>query len=172
MTKLLSLVLSVELLLAASAPSQAQFAPQIIKRGKKATALVDVTFPGGKGNGSAFCIDKSGLFVTNSHVVSRTSGGKGQVHVVIDSGLETHRNLAAKVLRADDVFDLALLKVEAGAELTPLELGNEEMLVETAPIVTFGFPFGRELSGKDNADPEMTVLTGRITSLKRPKGRL
>ena len=39
-------------------------AAQIVKAAKGATALA--LLPGDRGSGSAFCIDASGLFVTNS----------------------------------------------------------------------------------------------------------
>lgn len=82
-------------------------------------------------SGSGFCIDKSGLFITNSHVVRRAGQGKDDVRLVVDIGLKTQRSIRAKVLRTDDGLDLALLKVDADAGLSALELGKEDSLVET-----------------------------------------
>ncbi|HLK58587.1 MAG TPA: hypothetical protein VKU00_18600, partial [Chthonomonadaceae bacterium] len=48
---------------------RADVSPEIVNRGKAATALVEVA--GGKGYGSAFCIDPAGVFVTNQHVVAQ-----------------------------------------------------------------------------------------------------
>jgi hypothetical protein len=104
--------------------------------------------------------------------VRGASEPKGSVRLVIDIGSKTQRSLLAKVLRADDSVDLALLKVDADAGLTTLELGTEGTLRDTAPIVTFGFPFGHNLRVRDEAYPDITVIPSRITSLHRDKGRL
>ena len=172
MVKLLSPALAILLLLVGSAPSRAQHKPEVIERGKKATALVEVVTAKGGATGSAFCIDKSGLFITNSHVVHGSAGSKGDVRLVVDIGLKTQRSLRAKVLRADDDLDLALLKVDAEAGLTPLALGRDDALVDTAPVLTFGFPFGRHTTVRGEVYPDITVIASRITSLRRDKGRL
>ena len=97
---------------------------------------------------------------------------KGGVRLVIDIGLKTQRSLRAKVLRADDELDLALLKTDANSGLTALEMGKDESLHETAPIVTFGFPFGRNTTVRNEAYPNITVLPSRITSLRSDNNRL
>ena len=50
-------------LVAADKPSKAD----LVKLGKAATALVEIDK---QGLGSAFCVHKSGLFVTNDHVIA------------------------------------------------------------------------------------------------------
>ena len=89
---------------------------EVIKRGKAATALVEVTHGEAGASGTAFCVDRcldgSGLFVTNAHVVADEAGKVGTVRLVVDIGLETQRILAATVVRHDDEMDLALLRVE------------------------------------------------------------
>jgi len=172
MLKLFSPALAVLLLLVDSAPVQAQHKPEIIERGKKATALVEVKTAEGEGSGSAFCIDRSGLFITNAHVVRGAGQVKDNVRLVIDIGLKTQRSLRAKMLRADDSLDLALLKVDPDAGLNALELGKDDTLRETAPVVTFGFPFGRSTTVGRETYPDMTVLPSRITALRRDNGRL
>ena len=61
-------------LLVSTIGGQADVAPEIVQRGKDATALVEVE--GGQGFGTAFCIDAAGYFVTNEHVVML--GGEGR----------------------------------------------------------------------------------------------
>ena len=73
---------------------------------------------------------------------------------------------------ADDRLDLALLKVDGDAGLNALELGKEDSLLETAPVITFGFPFGRNTTVGRETCRDMTVLPCRITALRRDKGRL
>ena len=153
----------------ASTPLRAQHKPEVIERGKRATALVEVKTTEGGGSGSAFCIDKSGLFITNSHVVREAGQGKDDVRLVVDIGFKTQRSIRAKVLRADDDLDLALLKVDADAGLNTLELGKEDTSAEPAPVITFGFPFGPLATVGQEKYPDMTVLPSKITSLARTK---
>jgi S1-C subfamily serine protease len=154
------------------APSDGQHRPEVIDRGKKATAFVQVVTSEGRGSGSGFCIDRSGLFVTNAHVVDRAADGRGQVWLVLDIGRKTQRRLRSKVLKTDSALDLALLQVDGAGDLTQLELGTEDGLIETTPITTFGFPFGEMLKGEGEAYPEITIISSRITSLRRDKDRL
>ena len=126
MVKLLSIALAILLLLVGSAPSRAQHKPEIIERGKKATALVEVVTAKGRATGSAFCVDKSGLFITNSHVVEGAAGSKGDVRAGGRHRKKTDGLSGRRSLRADDHLDLALLKVDAESGLMPLELGRDD----------------------------------------------
>src|SRR3954453_6148817 len=131
MVKLHSVALGVLLVILAPARSFAQLAPETIQRVKKATALVEVTTAKAGATGSAFCVDKSGLFITNAHV-ALGAGKDATMRLVLDIGLDSQRSLEAKVLRHDDRMDLALLEAEAGAgpELTALDLGQDADLRE------------------------------------------
>jgi S1-C subfamily serine protease len=149
-----------------------QHRPEVIERGKRATAFVQVVTSEGRSSGSGFCFDRSGLFITNAHVVDRAADGRGEVSLVLDIGRKTQRRLRSKVLKTDCAFDLALLRVEGGGELTSLELGTEDGLIETTPVTTFGFPFGEKLKSEGEAYPEMTIIASRITSLRHDKDRL
>jgi S1-C subfamily serine protease len=97
-----------------------------------ASALVEVSGIQGDATGSAFCVEKSDLFVTNAQVAAGADAKVGRVRLVIDSGLASQRILPAKVVRLDDEIDLALLQVNASSGLTPLELGQDAGLVELA----------------------------------------
>jgi S1-C subfamily serine protease len=144
----------------------------VVAQGKKAAAFVEVSFPGGAASGTAFCVDKSGLFVTNKHVVNKAVEPSADLHLLIDSGQETQRRLPAKVLRADDSLDLALLKIDADPRLTTLELGRDETLSQTAQVVTFGFPLGKGTRVGHETYPPCTVIMSKITKLHREKERL
>src|SRR4051794_38281114 len=90
------------------------------KTGRSATAYVEVSLPGrGIGSGSAFCVHASGLFVTNNHVV-KSAGGP--VRLVMHPGTPEQKIYTAKVLRADDANDLALLQVNEKAEFAAIKL--------------------------------------------------
>jgi S1-C subfamily serine protease len=172
MASLKSLALGVVAVVLGLAANDGQHRPEVIERGKRATAFVQVVTSEGRSSGSGFCIDRSGLFITNAHVVDRAADGRGQVWLVVDIGRKTQRRLRSKVLKTDSAYDLALLQVDGGGDLNPLELGTEDALIETMPITTFGFPFGEMLKGEGEAYPEITIIASRITSLRRDKDRL
>jgi hypothetical protein len=54
----------------------------------------------------------------------------------------------------------------------PLELGRDDRLSETMLVTTFGYPFGRALTFRRNGYPDITILEGKITSLKKDEGKL
>ena len=97
---------------------------------KASTVLIDVS---GQGSGSGFCVDPSGLIITNEHVV-RGYGQGGILTVVVDAGLKTERVMPAKVVRRDKVRDLALLSVESNPAIPSLSLGTDEAVSELSEI--------------------------------------
>ncbi len=86
--------------------------------------------------GSGFLIHPDGYIVTNAHVVE----GAGPVQVRLASG----RRLPARVVGRDGRVDLALLKVEAGAPLPVLPLGDSDRLRVGELVLALGHPFGLE----------------------------
>src|SRR4051812_50072000 len=66
---------------------------EVVKRGKAATAFVEV--PAGRSSGTAFCVYPSGLFVTNEHVVRAAGAGAGPP--TPGSPPQTQRGLQAPV---------------------------------------------------------------------------
>ena len=185
--------LSALIVLCGSGSSLAQVKPEIIERGKKATALVELSNASGW-TGTAFCVDKSGLFLTNAHVVQKATKEAGTISLVLDVGQDTQRSLRARVLRYDDVLDLALLQVvnlptageikkDAAVVLrsltkpkedlvfTPLELGKDANLIELADVTTFGYPFTPATVAGRSAYPAVTVLPNHISSLRKDHGQ-
>jgi S1-C subfamily serine protease len=148
----------------------------IIQSGKRATALVlNETL---QGSGSAFCIHPSGVFVTNAHVV-RGIAANGTVKIFLNCGEKDEREHTARILRTGTLEgnsgnDLALLQVEnAGATKFPsLELGDADALIETAVLTAFGYPFGEALATDKSRRPNITVSTGKVTSLRKDNGKL
>jgi Trypsin-like peptidase domain len=172
MSMLVSTSLGLVVLASATTTSFGQFKPEVIERGKKATALVEITTPRGLATGSAFCVDRSGLFITNAHVVDAATGPQDSIRLVVDIGEKTQRSLRARVYRSDDAVDLALLKVDGETGLSPLELAEDGSSRETEPVVTFGFPFGHRTTVRGEEYPDISVIASRITSLRRYRGRL
>ncbi|MGA2188705.1 MAG: trypsin-like peptidase domain-containing protein [Steroidobacteraceae bacterium] len=83
--------------------------------------------------GSGFVIRADGLIVTNRHVVL----GARVVRVRLADG----REFPAKILGADAVTDIALLKVDAG-HLPGLRLGSSDAVAVGDAVIAIGNPFG------------------------------
>lgn len=84
--------------------------------------------------GSGFIIHRSGLIITNSHVVEHA----GTVEVY----LQDQRRFPARVVGRDSRTDLALLKVEAPGDLPTLPLGDSDALEVGELVFAVGNPFG------------------------------
>ncbi len=83
--------------------------------------------------GSGFVIRADGLIVTNRHVVN----GALKVKVRLPDG----RDFSAKILGADAVTDIALLKVE-GVKLPALRLGSSQSVSVGDAVIAIGNPYG------------------------------
>jgi S1-C subfamily serine protease len=153
---------------AGAAPQTDSF--EAIRKGKKATAFVEVSTRAGECSGTAFCIDRSGLFITNAHVIEDTTNdSRYVVNLVMDIGLPAQRTKRAEIVRIDNKVDLALIKTEADPQLEPLDLGTDGDLSPTMQVTTFGFPFGKLLAAatdsSKNSYPEVAVNPSRVTAL-------
>lgn len=138
-----------------------------VRAGKSSTVLADL---GPLGSGTAFCIDSSGLFVTNYHVVAALDSNQ-HVDLVLNAGDTGQRVLKAQVVHTNREYDLALLRVDRATGLLPLQLGIDTNLSETDDITAFGYPFGKMLSLEEGY-PSISVSTGKITSLRKVKEEL
>ena len=99
--------------------------------------------------GSGVIVDKSGIIVTNEHVIVRATG----IRVLMSDKTE----LEAKLIGADSDSDLAVLKVESPRPLPHLALptANDVLIGET--VIAIGNPFGLS----------HTVTTGVISATGR-----
>jgi serine protease Do len=83
--------------------------------------------------GSGFVIRADGLIVTNRHVVN----GALKVKVRLPDG----REFPAKILGADAVTDIALLKMD-GVKLAALHLGSSQSVSVGDAVIAIGNPYG------------------------------
>ncbi|MDY6902358.1 MAG: HhoA/HhoB/HtrA family serine endopeptidase [Cyanobacteriota bacterium] len=107
-----------------------------------------------RGLGSGFIIDKSGLVLTNAHVVDKAD----KVTVRLKDG----RKFEGQVQGADEVTDLAVVKINAGGDLPVATLGSSGNVQVGDWAIAVGNPLGF-----DN-----TVTLGIVSTLKRPSSQV
>lgn len=152
------------LFLATTKTLYAELTAEQVSTAKKATALVIHE----SGSGTAFCISKSGLFVTSQHVVAKAK----TITIVTNPSTPDEQKLTATLVRSIEKGDLAILKVESSQPFTELPLGNDAELLETQQLFAFGYPFGRMLAVTKKDYPSVSVNVGRVTSLRQEGGVL
>ncbi|MFN6483867.1 MULTISPECIES: HhoA/HhoB/HtrA family serine endopeptidase [unclassified Nostoc] len=107
-----------------------------------------------RGLGSGFIIDKSGLVMTNAHVVDKAD----KVTVRLKDG----RTFEGKVQGIDEVTDLAVVKINAGSDLPVAPLGSSSNVQVGDWAIAVGNPLGF-----DN-----TVTLGIVSTLKRSSAQV
>jgi S1-C subfamily serine protease len=100
--------------------------------------------------GSGFIISADGLVITNSHVVF----GRQAITVTLDDG----RKVEAKLLGADPIIDLAVLRIPVSREGNPRALlGDSDSIRIGEEVVAIGNPLGLE----------QTLTRGVVSGLNR-----
>ena len=100
--------------------------------------------------GSGVIFRKDGYIVTNNHVIS----GAKEIIVSLSDG----RSLSGKLVGADELTDLAVVKVDAD-DLPTAELGDSDDIMVGEPAIAIGNPMGLEFQG--------SVTSGVISALNR-----
>jgi len=100
-------------------------------------------------SGSGFIIDKEGLVLTNSHVVVERQA----ISLTLDDG----RKAEVKLLGADPIFDIALLRIKAPDSLPFVTLGDSDSVRIGEEAIAIGNPFGLE----------QTLTRGVISGINR-----
>jgi len=103
-----------------------------------------------EGSGSGFILDQDGRVVTNYHVIENAT----EIEVLLAGGMA----FPATLVGADPYNDLAVLKIDAPAELlVPVEIGRAEDLRVGQRVIAIGNPFGLD----------WTLTTGVVSALGR-----
>ena len=103
-----------------------------------------------QGVGSGVIFRSDGYIVTNYHVVA----GAKEILVSLSDG----RSLKGKLIGADELTDIAVVKVDAGS-LSAAPFGNSDDIVVGEPAIAIGNPMGLEFQG--------SVTVGVISALNR-----
>lgn len=96
------------------------------------------TQEGGTSFGSGFFVDKSGLVVTNYHVIREAVSSSGAINVITSDG----ESYPASVKGYDDSTDIALLEIKPSDEIEVSQLGNSDQVRVGDWVVAIGNPFG------------------------------
>ena len=149
-----ALLCSLLLLLALPTPasagpySYADTVDKVIRSVVSINAASGRTRGGGRSTGSGVIIRRSGLILTNYHVVKSAN----QVKVILNDG----RSLDAELVGADEKTDLALLRVRA-RNLPAIKIGDSSKLRVGDVVLAIGNPFG----------VGQTVTAGIVSALGR-----
>ncbi|WP_294520043.1 S1C family serine protease [uncultured Anaerovibrio sp.] len=103
-----------------------------------------------EGYGSGVIFRKDGYIVTNNHVIE----GAKEIIVSLSDG----RSLTGKLIGADEITDLAVVKVDAD-DLPAAEFGDSDDVMVGEPAIAIGNPMGLEFQG--------SVTTGVISAVNR-----
>jgi serine protease Do len=113
---------------------------------------------GGEATGTGFIVDKSGLIMTNHHVVDRAS----KITVELSDGTTE----TATLVGSDEATDLGLIKINVGHDLPTAKFGNSDAVKVGDWVLAIGSPFGFDhtvtsgiisAKGRDNSSPQFGV---------------
>ena len=105
------------------------------------------------GLGSGVIVDRSGLIISNEHVVRNAE----EIQVTLPDG----RQFPATLLGASSIYDLSVLRIK-GDRLPVAALGNSDDLMVGEWAIAIGNPFGYLLN-----DPQPSVSAGVISATHR-----
>ena len=140
------------------APSSVDNAPQegglplqeIYLKNIDSVVSISCQLYGGSANGTGVILSQDGYIVTNAHVVADAQA--------VTVRLSDDRELAAQIIGADEVSDLAVLRIDA-EDLVPASFGESENLRVGDTVVAIGDPLGVELRG--------TLTDGIVSAINR-----
>jgi len=164
--------------------------PEILQNAMSSTVLIKAerVYQNARvpSSGTGFFVHPDGYIITNNHVIADEISihlyGKAHdvptkvlsLEVVVGSGSSKERTLTAKVVGRDKKRDLALLKVRHKPEHW-LDISKFPDVAMVQPVWIIGYPFGGFLAGEavdqtGQANPELTVNSGVVTSLRHEQG--
>ncbi len=117
-------------------------AAQIFKESSPAVVFIQATTSDGPMTGSGFFIDKTGLIVTNYHVVA----GARDIMVKMKNGQEY---VPTRIVSYSLLKDLCILKIDSSDNLPFLQLEDDSVVEPGEKAFVIGNPMGYEYSISD-----------------------
>jgi S1-C subfamily serine protease len=118
--------------------------------------------------GSGFVVSRTGLILTNSHVITDAGGGEGDDVISarrVYVEFQDRDRVPAKIVGFDVFDDVGVLRVDPRVHaLTVLPLGDSSTVRVGEPVAAIGSPFGNENSlavGVVSATRSIASLTSR-----------
>lgn len=121
----------------------------VVEKVSSAVVQVNVVTSNGEGLGSGVILDDRGYIVTNNHVVADAQ----HIQVTLYDG----STLSARLIGADPLNDLAVVKISTTQKLTSATLGDSSKLRVGQEVLVIGNPLGIT----------QTVTSGIVSALKR-----
>lgn len=143
----------------ASAPPSVAPAPQTLNavavaaEALPSTVMIRVGSTSDGSIGSGFVLDRSGLVMTNNHVVADAAQGQ-RLRVVFADGTVA----GASIVGRSPTYDIAVIRVKTSHVLVPMPIGNSEDTRVGESVLAIGAPLG--LPG--------TVTQGIVSARNRP----
>lgn len=100
-----------------------------------AIVTIDAQLKDGVSSGTGCVLSKDGVILTSSHVID----GSSDIDVTTYSG-KVYKGTVLTILGANN--DLALIKIKAKENLTPVRLGDSENIKVGQKVLAIGNPFG------------------------------
>ena len=139
-----------------SAKSTIERAPDsiasIAARVSPSVVSISVSTNSGGDTGSGFFLSSNGYVLTNNHVVSAATNGRGTIRV----NLVNNKSYPAQLVGRDTSSDLAVLKIDV-TDAPALALGDSDKVLVGDGVIAIGSPLG--LAG--------TVTSGIISAKNR-----
>lgn len=106
-----------------------------------------------EGSGTGFVVDANGYILTNHHVIEKAD----RIKVKLNGEDNDYR---ARIVGYDKETDLAVLKINAGRPLQPVQIGNSDSVEVGDWAIAIGSPFGLQA----------TVTAGIVSATGRDVG--
>jgi putative serine protease PepD len=130
--------------------------PKLVQKVLPSTVSIDVTGGGTEDEGTGMIISKSGLVVTNNHVIAAAVNG-GSI-TVTRSG--TTKSISATLVGTNPIDDVALIRIDGVSNLPTVTFGNSNDLEAGDAVVAIGNALGL-------AAGTPTVTSGIVSALGR-----
>lgn len=123
---------------------------EIYSRSIPSVVSITSTTATGTSSGTGVVLSGDGYLITNAHVVENSTG--------ITVQLTDNRVFPASILGADEISDLAVLRID-GSDLTPAQFGDSSALRVGDTVVAIGDPLGAKFRG--------TYTDGIVSAINR-----